>query len=126
MIEHNTFGKRQVDNELTDFFNSLREEPVEAKKIQKKVMRLMHDLNLTVWHLYLEQSEHRTGSNLSHLRYSTARKHIPKVREFFKKDYLERLQKTNWRNPLKCKVYACIMERFRWLENGWNKTLSKI
>lgn len=125
MIEHNTFGKRSVDNDLTDFLNNLREEPAEAKKIQKKVMYLMHDLNLTVRNLYLQQSEYRRGSNLSYFKY-TARKHIPKVREFFKKDYLERLQKTSWRNPLKCKVHACIMERFRWLEDRWNQILSKI
>lgn len=105
-IEYNTFGKKDVDNKLVDFLNSLKDDQHLIEGIQTKVMAFMHRLNKDMFDLYLQNADFfRRGTSDTSF--------IHRLNELFLADYKKRLKNMNWREPLKCAVNACIMERYR-------------
>lgn len=109
-VAFNTFGARETDNALVVFLNSLRENDHQSNRIQRRVMAFMHELNKDMFDLYLLNADFfrkrpfREFDDTSFIR---------RINELFLADCKKRLKNMNWREPVKCAVNACIMERYR-------------
>ena len=89
-IEYNTFGKKDVDNKLVDFLNSLKDDQHLIEGIQTKVMAFMHRLNKDMFDLYLQNADFfRRGTSDTSF--------IHRLNELFLADYNKRLKNMNWR-----------------------------
>lgn len=106
----NTFGARETDNALVVFLNSLRENDHQSNRIQRRVMAFMHELNKDMFDLFLLNADFFRRRPFREFDDTSF---IHRINELFLADCKKRLKNMNWREPLKCAVNACIMERYR-------------
>jgi len=134
-IQYNTFGGSDVDNTLVDFLNSLRESETDqylAEKIQSQVMHFIHNINNELWQFpcrptwvkYEIEGTAETKNDYLHRLYQIEHYRMQplffnskmnyKIVDLYVKELKNRLHDhSEWRHPLRCCVWAVILEKLR-------------
>ncbi len=122
-IEYGTIGNRCCDIALIDFLNTLREEPEEAIKTQTKALSFIHKLDTVVKYLGIQQDTKTHGFVYFN---EEMVKLCRKNNDFNRLHFMDALQKITVRSYLKTRLYACIVERFKELEETVQRIEAKI